>query len=141
MLFSTHELNIFETKKFVRPSLNALSMHCKHLALKKLVSCNFPQRKLMSILYVHFCTCNWISFSFFAHNRTTGPWKIGQKLGENTKTGDSKWCLTIMSIFLLSKSAQKSDNQSYLYWRSTYLKFMFSKKATKIDEIFTVDLT
>ena len=24
---------------------------------------------------------------------------------------------------------------------TTYLKFMFSKKATKIDEIFTVDLT
>ena len=24
---------------------------------------------------------------------------------------------------------------------STYVKFMFSKKATKIEEIFTVDLT
>ena len=30
---------------------------------------------------------------------------------------------------------------SYLHPLNLYFKFMFSKKATKIDEIFTVDLT
>ena len=28
-----------------------------------------------------------------------------------------------------------------LQFEATYLKFVFSKKATKLDEIFTVDLT
>ena len=43
-------------------------------------------------------------------------------------------------------SYQESKNIVYIYrliphrsW--TYVKFMFSKKATKIDKIFTVDLT
>ena len=34
-----------------------------------------------------------------------------------------------------------TDPQPSLIQVSRHLKFMFSKKATKIDEIFTVDLT
>ena len=36
------------------------------------------------------------------------------------------------------KYGQVKIDQSFLIW---LLKFVFSKKATKIDEIFTVDLT
>ena len=36
---------------------------------------------------------------------------------------------------------RKVINMSIMVLDYSYLKFMFSKKATKIDEIFTVDLT
>ena len=40
---------------------------------------------------------------------------------------------------MYSEKGIKFEEISKTNWN--YLKFMFSKKATKIDEIFTVDLT
>ena len=39
------------------------------------------------------------------------------------------------------EEALKIYSSVYIVGILAYLKFMFSKKATKIDEIFTVDLT
>ena len=45
------------------------------------------------------------------------------------------WPFTLLEIFLYQSPRCISS------WDVDGLKFMFSKKATKIDEIFTVDLT
>ena len=39
------------------------------------------------------------------------------------------------------KRSHKCIKKVYLYFFTRILKFMFSKKATKIDKIFTVSLT
>ena len=53
---------------------------------------------------------------------------------------DHNRCL--FNIKSVSKEIKKEVNVKFLFCTPTKIvKFMFSKKATKIDEIFTIDLT
>ena len=75
------------------------------------------------------------------------------------KYSKNLYCLFTFIVFFLYQYKLKvllvythfrSAGQKFKRWREkflvqneicTYIKFMFSKKATKIDEIFTIDLT
>ena len=59
------------------------------------------------------------------------------------------WPNAILSIFFFSQAAKgqlilKANSKLFIWTKKPtklFLKFMFFKKATKFDEIFTVDLT
>ena len=60
-----------------------------------------------------------------------------EKNSESIVIGNEVYILGIFCLGIMKYGQVKID-QSFLIW---LLKFVFSKKATKIDEIFTVDLT
>ena len=48
---------------------------------------------------------------------------------------------TNITEYKINKESMSKIKSKGIFWSTELLKFMFFKKATKIDEIFTVDLT